>query len=91
MGDYNGTYEAQELISQFEDELDIHILKFEHAFYCTKCGNMATAKTCPHDASDHVHLSGTKVREKLRNGESLPKELSRTEVAEVLIKGLRQK
>lgn len=73
VGDYYGTYEAQEFISQFENELDIQILKFEHAFYCEACGNMATAKTCPHDASNHLHLSGTKVREKLRNGESLPK------------------
>ena len=39
-----------------------------------------TAKTCPHDASEHVHLSGTKVREKLRNGESLPTKFSRPKV-----------
>lgn len=51
---------------------------------------MVTAKTCPHDASEHVHLSGTKVREKFRNGESLPTKFSRPKVAEVLIKGLKQ-
>ncbi|WP_337225621.1 sulfate adenylyltransferase [Staphylococcus warneri] len=91
VGDYYGTYEAQEFISQFENELDIQILKFEHAFYCEACGNMATAKTCQHDASNHLHLSGTKVREKLRNGESLPEKFSRPEVANVLIKGLKEK
>ena len=41
-------------------------------FIVKNAATWLTAKTCPHDASEHVHLSGTKVREKLRNGESLP-------------------
>lgn len=91
VGSYYGTYDAQNIFSRFcEEEIGIQTLFFENSFFCSTCGNMASPKTCPHGDQNRVSLSGTKVRTMLQNGIMPPKECTRPEVAQILIKGMRQ-
>ena len=92
VGKYYGTYDAQNIFDEFPPE-DIGIVpfRFEHAFYCKKCGMVVSAKTCPHGSEDWVFLSGTQVRQMLERGEMLPEEFTRPEVARVLLEGMQRR
>ena len=85
VGKYYQPYAAQEIFEEFPD-LGIIPLFFRSFFYCNKCQAVVNEKICPHDASEHVDFSGTKLRGTLRSGEVAPRELIRPEVAEALHK-----
>ena len=86
VGDYYGPFEAQEIFDQIPpDALRIKPLKIDWTFYCYQCQGMASPRTCPHGQSDHLMLSGTKIRKMLSDGEMPPAEFSRPEVLKILM------
>ena len=92
VGNFYGPFDAQRKFSEFEPgELGITPLFFGATFYCKTCGQVASEKTCPHGPQERLILSGTRVRELLRDGQELPPEFTRPEVAEILRQAYHQK
>jgi ATP sulfurylase/adenylyl-sulfate kinase len=91
VGTYYDTYAAHRIFDQYAPgELGIEILRFEHTFYCSACGGMASTRTCPHPPELHRTLSGTAVRTLLAEGKDLPAEFTRPEVARVLLDAAKE-
>lgn len=87
VGSYYGPLDAQKIFDELQPG-DLHIkpLKLDNTFWCNKCAAMASSRTCPHTAEDHLSISGTKLREMMSKGERPPEEFSRQEVTEILMK-----
>lgn len=84
VGNYYGPFDAQALLRSLRGTLGIDPVFFDEVFHCRLCDSVATRRTCSHARDAHLLLSGTEVRRRLRNGELLPKEFTRPEVAEIL-------
>ena len=89
VGDYYGAFEAQEVfdIPVVKNSLKLQIFAADHTAYSKKLNKVVMMRDVDdHSKDDFVLLSGTKVREMLANGEALPGEFARKEVAEILMK-----
>ena len=85
VGDYYGAFDSQTIFENIpEGALQIQIFQGDHTVWCHKCQKVMMMRDCPHGKEDYLLLSGTRVREILANGEELPPEFSRPEVAEIL-------
>ncbi|MHB1942305.1 MAG: sulfate adenylyltransferase [Acidiferrobacteraceae bacterium] len=85
VGDYYGPFDAHKIFDEIpKDALETKPLKIDWTFWCYKCGGMASTRTCPHEASDRLLLSGTKLRKALSEGSDVPNEFSRPEVLAIL-------
>ena len=85
VGDYYGPFDAHHIFDTVpEGSLMIRPLKMDETFYCYRCDRIASRRTCPHGNEDCLQISGTRLREMLRNGEDIPTKFSRPEVLEIL-------
>ena len=87
VGDYYGPFDAQHIFEEIPaGALLTQPIKIDWTFWCHKCENMASMRTCPHTAEDRVLVSGTKLRKALSEGEQVPDSFSRPEVLKILRK-----
>ncbi|UCH93250.1 MAG: sulfate adenylyltransferase [Candidatus Aminicenantes bacterium] len=87
VGNYYGPFDAQTIFEEEvpEGALEIEIFKADHTAWSKKLNRVVMmSRVENHTKDDFIFLSGTKVREMLSNGEPLPVEFSRPEVAEIL-------
>jgi len=84
VGEYYGAFDAQTIFDDISADLEIEIFRGDHTVWCKSCNEVVMMRECPHGGDDYLFLSGTQVREKLANGEALPPEFARPEVAAIL-------
>lgn len=88
VGDYYGGFDAQAIFDtpELEDALEIEIFRADHTAYSKKLNEVVMMRDAPdHKPEDYILLSGTRMRELLENGIAPPAEISRPEVAKILM------
>ncbi len=88
VGNYYGKYEAQELARKLTKHrsIGIELLLLSEPFYCHRCKQIVSEKTCNHLDKFVEKISGTKIRSLLKNNQRPSELYMRTEVSDSIIK-----
>ena len=85
VGDYYGPFDAHHIFDEIDaGALETQPIRIDWTFWCARCAQMASMRTCPHDPRDRLLLSGTKLRKMLSEGDDVPEAFSRPEVLGIL-------
>jgi sulfate adenylyltransferase len=87
VGDFYGPFDAQTIFDEIpEGALEIEIFKADHTAWSKKLGKVVMMREAPnHSPDDYSIVSGTRLREMLDAGIAPPPEISRPEVAQILM------
>ena len=84
VGKFYGEEAAIEIFAQFPD-LEIQPIMIRGDFwYCKKCAQVASDRTCPHGEEDQIAFSGTIIRKGITEGAAVPPEVMRPEVMDII-------
>lgn len=87
VGGYYGAYDAHALAKTIvsEHDLGIELLLTREPYYCKKCKQIVTDKTCSHYNTDRVEISGTIIRKYISDGYIPDEIMMRKEIFDAIL------
>ncbi|HKS59211.1 MAG TPA: sulfate adenylyltransferase [Thermoplasmata archaeon] len=86
VGDFYDPYDSHRIFDEFP--VGVVPLRYYETFFCRRCDTMVSSKTCSHPDSFRVRTSQTQIRRSLVEGQPLPAEILRPEIASMLSRGV---
>lgn len=87
VGGYYGAYDAHALARKIlaEHDLGIELLLMREPYYCKKCKQVVTDKTCSHYETDRMEISGTIIRKYISDGDIPDEIMMRQEIFDAIL------
>lgn len=85
VGQYYDPYDSQRIFDEFP--VGVVPLRFAESWYCHRCGEVASGRTCEHSPKLRESISQTSIRRAIARGTPLPPHLLRPEVLRLLSQG----